>query len=61
MTRISGAAFRASDHRSTMGAWIGTTTLDRQRGVGVTVDWECVPGEKVLPSDEEARKLRPAS
>jgi branched-chain amino acid transport system substrate-binding protein len=60
-TPIGPITFRASDHQSTMGAWVGTTRFDPQRGVGVMVDWEYVPGEKVLPSDEEARKLRPAS
>jgi branched-chain amino acid transport system substrate-binding protein len=58
---IGAITFRASDHQSTMGAWVGTTRLDPQRGVGIMVDWEYVPGEKILPSDEEARKLRPAS
>jgi branched-chain amino acid transport system substrate-binding protein len=60
-TPIGAITFRASDHQSTMGAWVGTTRLDPQRSVGVMVDWEYVPGEKVLPSDEEARKLRPSS
>jgi branched-chain amino acid transport system substrate-binding protein len=60
-TPIGAITFRASDHQSTMGAWVGTTRFDPQRGVGVMVDWEYVPGEKILPSDEEARKLRPAS
>jgi branched-chain amino acid transport system substrate-binding protein len=60
MTRISRGPFCACDRQSTMAAWIGTTRFDPQRGVGVIVDWEYVPGEKVLPSDE-ARKLRSAS
>lgn len=60
-TPIGPITFRASDHQSTMGAWVGTTRFDPQRGVGVMVDWEYVPGEKILPSDDEVRKLRPAS
>jgi branched-chain amino acid transport system substrate-binding protein len=60
-TPVGPITFRASDHQSTMGAWVGTTRFDPQRGVGVMVDWEYVPGERILPSDEEARKLRPAS
>jgi branched-chain amino acid transport system substrate-binding protein len=60
-TPIGAITFRASDHQSTMGAWVGTTKFDPQRGVGVMVDWEYVPGEKILPSDEEVRRLRPAS
>jgi branched-chain amino acid transport system substrate-binding protein len=60
-TPIGAITFRASDHQSTMGAWVGTTRFDPQRGVGVMVDWEYVPGEKILPSDDEVKKLRPAS
>jgi branched-chain amino acid transport system substrate-binding protein len=44
-----------------MGAWVGTTRFDPARGVGVMVDWEYVPGEKILPSDDEVKKLRPGS
>jgi hypothetical protein len=35
--------------------------VDAQRGVGIMVNHEYVPGEKVLPSDEEVKKLRPAN
>jgi branched-chain amino acid transport system substrate-binding protein len=44
-----------------MGAWVGTTKFDPQRGVGVMVDWEYVPGERLLPTDDEVKKLRPGS
>jgi branched-chain amino acid transport system substrate-binding protein len=60
-TPIGSIVFRASDHQSTMGAWVGTTRFDPARGVGVMVDWEYVPGEKILPSDDEVKKLRPGS
>lgn len=60
-TPIGPIGFRASDGQSTMGAWIGTTRLDRARGHGIMVDHEYVPGDRVLPSDEEVRKLRPVS
>jgi len=60
-TPIGPITFRASDGQSTMGAWVGTTKIDPKRGVGVMVNWEYVPGEKVLPSDDEVKKLRPAS
>jgi branched-chain amino acid transport system substrate-binding protein len=59
-TPIGPITFRASDGQSTMGAWVGTTKLDSQRGVGVMVNHEYIAGEKVLPSDDEVRKLRPA-
>jgi branched-chain amino acid transport system substrate-binding protein len=58
-TPIGPISFRASDHQSTMGAWVGTTKLDPQRNVGVMVNWEYVPGERILPGDEEVKRLRP--
>jgi branched-chain amino acid transport system substrate-binding protein len=57
-TPIGAITFRPSDHQSTMGAWVGTTKFDAARGVGIMTNWEYVPGEKILPSDEEVRKLR---
>jgi branched-chain amino acid transport system substrate-binding protein len=60
-TPIGAVTFRAADHQSTMGAWVGTTKFDAQRGVGVMVDWEYVPGEKILPSADDIKKLRPGS
>jgi len=60
-TPVGPITFRAADHQSTMGAWVGTTRFDPQRGVGVMVDWEYVSGERILPPEDEARKLRPAS
>jgi len=60
-TPMGPVTFRASDGQSTMGAWVGTTKLDAQRGVGIMVNHELIPGEKVLPSDEDVKKLRPAN
>lgn len=60
-TPIGPITFRASDGQSTMGAWVGTTKVDAKRGVGVMINHKYVPGEKVLPSDEEVKKLRPAN
>jgi branched-chain amino acid transport system substrate-binding protein len=57
-TPIGPITFRASDGQSTMGAWVGTTKLDPKRGTGIMTNHEYVPGEKVLPSDEEVKKLR---
>jgi branched-chain amino acid transport system substrate-binding protein len=57
-TPIGPITFRASDGQSTMGAWVGTTKLDPKRGVGIMVGHEYIPGEKVLPSDDEVKKLR---
>jgi branched-chain amino acid transport system substrate-binding protein len=60
-TPIGPITYRPFDHQSTMGAWVGTTKLDPTRGVGIMVNWEYVPGEKVLPLEAEVRKMREAS
>ena len=57
-TPVGPITFRASDGQSTLGAWVGTTRIDAKRGTGVMVNYEYVPGEKVLPTDDEVRKLR---
>ena len=49
--------FRAIDHQSTLGTYVGRTT--RQGNRGGMVDWRYVSGEAVLPPDDEVRKLRP--
>lgn len=59
-TPIGPITFRALDGQSTMGAWVGTTKLDPKRKVGIMVNHEYVPGERVLPDDEEVKKLRRA-
>lgn len=51
--------FRAIDHQSTLGAFVGKTAL--RDGRGVMVDWRYADGAKYLPSDDEVRKLRPES
>ena len=51
--------YRAIDHQSTMGAWVGTTTV--KDGQGLMIDWAYKEGANYLPSDEEVRKLRPAT
>ena len=58
---IGPITFRAVDGQSTMGAWVGTTKIDTARGVGIMVNHEYVPGEKVLPSDDEVKKMRSGS
>jgi branched-chain amino acid transport system substrate-binding protein len=50
--------YRAIDHQSTMGAYVGKLAV--KDGKGVMVDWRYEPGDKHLPSDDEVRKLRPA-
>jgi len=57
-TPVGPIMFRPQDHQATMGAFVGTTTL--QDGKGVMVDWAYKNGADYLPSDEEVAKLRPA-
>src|SRR5580698_7285170 len=49
--------FRKIDHQSTLGAFIGKTSL--KDGKGVMVDSVYRKGANYLPSDEEVMKLRP--
>nr|WP_315431422.1 ABC transporter substrate-binding protein [uncultured Albidiferax sp.] len=48
--------YRAQDHQSTMGAFVGKTKNDG--GKGVMVDYTYLDGAKYLPSDAEVAKLR---
>jgi branched-chain amino acid transport system substrate-binding protein len=57
-TPIGPISYRAVDGQSTMGAWVGTTKIDARRGVGVMTNHEYIPGEKVLPTDDEIKKMR---
>lgn len=50
--------FRAADHQSTMGAFIGKTAL--VDGKGTMTDWRYIDGAGLLPSEADAAKLRPA-
>jgi branched-chain amino acid transport system substrate-binding protein len=49
--------WRAIDHQSTMGAYVGQLTKKGSRGV--MVNWHYADGAKFQPSDEEVRRLRP--
>ena len=49
--------FRAIDHQSTRGAYIGRTAV--KDGKGVMVDWRYADGSNYLPSDETVKRLRP--
>jgi len=48
--------YRAEDHQSTMGAFVGKTKNDK--GKGVMVDYVYLDGAKFLPSNEQVKKLR---
>lgn len=56
---VGKITFRAIDHQSTMGAYVGWTAL--KDGKGVMERWQYLDGAKFLPSDAEVRKLRPAA
>ena len=57
MTSPFGAIeWRAIDHQSTMGAYVGQ--LAKKDGKGVMVNWRYADGAKFQPADEEVRKLR---
>jgi len=49
--------FRAIDHQSTLGAFVGRTAL--RGGRGRMVDWRYADGAAYLPPDEVVRTLRP--
>jgi branched-chain amino acid transport system substrate-binding protein len=51
--------FRAIDHQSTMGAYVGK--LDVRNGRGVMAGWSYRDGAKYLPPDDVVKTLRPAS
>jgi len=51
--------YRAIDHQSTHGAWVGKTTV--KDGKGIMIDWKYQKGEDFLPTDAEVMKLRPAT
>ena len=50
-------SFRALDHQSTMGAYVGRTAV--KDGKGVMVDWRYADGAEYLPSDDTVKRLRP--
>ena len=56
-TPFGRASYRALDHQSTFGTFVGTTAL--KDGHGVMADWHYADGADYLPSDAEVRKLRP--
>ncbi|HEY5365993.1 MAG TPA: ABC transporter substrate-binding protein [Casimicrobiaceae bacterium] len=55
-TPFGRVRFRAIDHQSTMGAYVGRTAI--KDGKGVMVDWHYDDGKDFLPSDAEVRRMR---
>jgi branched-chain amino acid transport system substrate-binding protein len=58
MSPFGPITYRAEDHQSTMGAYVGRTKNDG--GKGVMVDYRYLDGAKFLPPGAEAKKMRPA-
>ena len=56
-TPFGPASFRAIDHQSTLGAYVGKTAL--KDGKGIMVNSVYRNGADYLPSDAEVSKLRP--
>jgi branched-chain amino acid transport system substrate-binding protein len=57
-TPFGRVTYRAIDHQSTMGAFVGKTQLEGDKGV--MTDYRYLDGAHYLPSDAEVKKLRPA-
>lgn len=57
-TPFGPTVFRAIDHQSTMGAFVGKLAL--KDGRGQMVDFRYADGAKYLPTDAEVRRRRPA-
>ena len=57
-TPFGAVTYRALDHQSTMGAYVGRTAV--RDGKGVMVDWRYADGKDYLPPDDVVRRLRPA-
>ena len=56
-TPFGNVTFRAIDHQSTMGAYVGRTAV--KDGKGVMVDWRYADGKDYQPDDVVVRTLRP--
>jgi branched-chain amino acid transport system substrate-binding protein len=56
-TPFGPITFRAADHQSTMGAFVGRTAV--KDGRGLMIDWSYADGAKYLPPAEAIAKLRP--
>jgi branched-chain amino acid transport system substrate-binding protein len=59
VTPFGEIQYRALDHQSTMGAYVGR--LGVKDGKGYMKEWRFVDGKSALPSDDEVKKMRPAN
>ncbi len=58
MSPAGKVAFRAIDHQSTLGLYVGKTAI--KDGQGTMTSYEYLDGADFQPSDEEVRRRRPA-
>ena len=58
-TPFGRITYRAEDHQSTMGAFVGRTK--NEGGKGVMAEARYIDGARVLPGADEVRKMRPAN
>ncbi|MEI8029589.1 MAG: ABC transporter substrate-binding protein [Comamonadaceae bacterium] len=58
-TPFGPAEFRAIDHQSTMGAFVGK--LDQRAGKGTMVQWHYADGKTYMPHDDYVMARRPAA
>ena len=58
MSPSGKVSFRALDHQSTLGLYVGRTALQGEKGVMTSYDY--LDGGTFQPSDEDVRKRRPA-
>jgi branched-chain amino acid transport system substrate-binding protein len=59
VTPFGKVTYRAIDHQSTMGAFVGRTA--NRGGAGTMVDYRYLDGANFMPPDAVVKKLRPAS
>jgi branched-chain amino acid transport system substrate-binding protein len=57
-TPFGPITYRALDHQSTMGTYVGQ--IGMKDGKGYMKTWRFVDGKDALPSDDEVKKMRPA-
>jgi len=57
-TPFGPVTYRAIDHQSTMGVYVGVTAL--QDGQGIMKDFAYLDGSRLQPPDQYVRQLRPA-
>ena len=55
-TPFGPIVWRALDHQSTMGAYVGT--LAQKGGKGVMLNWRYADGAKVQPPEQDIRALK---